>query len=262
MTVGCTDFTADNLELCDGANNDCRSTTPDGADEPVIKTPTACDGIGTGGDSDVCLEGQYICSGGTIQCTDPNNDNTSNDVDNCGACNDPCTRVHVSSTGCSGSVCQPVCAFGWQSCDNNVQDNDCETTRVTNPLCSALPPADGGPEDMGEIDGDDSGAGKTRTGFYERWFKVLMLEKRPGRRQRGRPHHLHQPARRPLHRLRVLRLLRQQPAEVHDPRPSARGRPCGSAAPTTPSATRTCCSTSPSTTPAATRFRPRAATGR
>ena len=67
--LSCTDTTGDNLELCDGNDNDCNGATPDGADEGTLGV--ACDGA----DSDRCDEGTVECSGGTLSCNDTTGDN-------------------------------------------------------------------------------------------------------------------------------------------------------------------------------------------
>jgi hypothetical protein len=65
----CTDNTGNNLDICDGIDNDCDPASPDGSEDPLVGSP--CDGP----DSDLCPEGVYICSGGALQCTDTSGDN-------------------------------------------------------------------------------------------------------------------------------------------------------------------------------------------
>ncbi len=79
-SIQCDDFTSTLVELCNGADDDCNSATPDGVGDPALGT--ACDG----GDLDFCAEGTYSCPGGTLDCTDF----TGNSNDNCNAVDDDC----------------------------------------------------------------------------------------------------------------------------------------------------------------------------
>ncbi|MBU0979265.1 MAG: right-handed parallel beta-helix repeat-containing protein, partial [Nanoarchaeota archaeon] len=63
----CDDTSGDDLELCDGIDNDCDAATDDGVDEPWLGE--ACDGA----DSDMCEEGVYYCDG-SQQCDDMTGD--------------------------------------------------------------------------------------------------------------------------------------------------------------------------------------------
>ena len=65
----CSDTSGDDLEVCDGDDNDCNPATVDGSDEAWLGD--ACDGA----DSDLCLEGSLICSGGSQACSDTSGDN-------------------------------------------------------------------------------------------------------------------------------------------------------------------------------------------
>ncbi|HEX6241847.1 MAG TPA: MopE-related protein, partial [Polyangiales bacterium] len=55
-------------ELCDGVDNDCDPTTPDGNAEPT--RGQTCDGA----DTDTCSEGTVQCSGGALACNDDSGD--------------------------------------------------------------------------------------------------------------------------------------------------------------------------------------------
>lgn len=70
----CSDQSGDNLELCDGADNDCNPATLDGSQDPGLGFP--CDGP----DADLCMEGVTVCSGGSIICSDM----TGNSEEICG----------------------------------------------------------------------------------------------------------------------------------------------------------------------------------
>lgn len=66
--LACSDFTDNTPDLCDGIDNDCNPATADGSGETLLGSP--CDGP----DSDLCEEGVYVCSGGTLLCTDNTGD--------------------------------------------------------------------------------------------------------------------------------------------------------------------------------------------
>ncbi|MBN2139156.1 MAG: hypothetical protein JW720_15220, partial [Sedimentisphaerales bacterium] len=60
----CSDNTSSTLDLCDGMDNDCDPSSPDGSEEAWVGQP--CDGS----DSDMCMEGTYECIGAAQTCTD------------------------------------------------------------------------------------------------------------------------------------------------------------------------------------------------
>lgn len=51
-------------ELCNGADDDCDPSTPDGSDDPMVGV--SCDGP----DDDLCAEGTWSCTGGALVCSD------------------------------------------------------------------------------------------------------------------------------------------------------------------------------------------------
>jgi len=53
------------------------------------------------------------------------------DVNNCGACNNVCSRPN-STSACVGAVCQFACQFGFNDCDNSTA-NGCETPILSDP---------------------------------------------------------------------------------------------------------------------------------
>jgi hypothetical protein len=55
-------------ERCNGRDDDCDPSTPDGADEATLGE--ACDGL----DSDRCAEGMRVCSDGALACSDTSDD--------------------------------------------------------------------------------------------------------------------------------------------------------------------------------------------
>ncbi|MCZ7687494.1 MAG: hypothetical protein M5U28_55635 [Sandaracinaceae bacterium] len=102
-------------EVCDGADNDCDPSTPDGADEPTLGD--ACDGPD---DADHCEDGSVVCSGGELSCSDPGDSPTELEVCD-GADNDcrPETPDGMADPGL-GAPCDDgdadLCADGTQVC--------------------------------------------------------------------------------------------------------------------------------------------------
>jgi hypothetical protein len=79
-TLTCSDNTGDNLDVCDGVDNDCDPASEDGSEDPLIGSP--CDGP----DTDLCEEGIWFCSGGTLTCSD----NTGDNLDVCDGVDNDC----------------------------------------------------------------------------------------------------------------------------------------------------------------------------
>lgn len=94
-------------EICDGEDNDCRSSTPDGAEDPMLAL--ACDGDDAGS----CEDGAIECSGGVLVCNDPDEggdfdcDGADQDcdgtIDEDASC--PCTHVIRGDDGHSYFFC-------------------------------------------------------------------------------------------------------------------------------------------------------------
>ena len=64
----CTEGPEGTPELCDGIDNDCDPSTPDGSQDDRVGE--ACDGD----DADACLEGENVCRGGELVCNDVTDD--------------------------------------------------------------------------------------------------------------------------------------------------------------------------------------------
>ncbi len=64
----CVDVEDDDLDLCDGEDNDCDPTTPNGFGEEGFGEP--CDGP----DADLCEEGMGVCANGVFGCSDETDD--------------------------------------------------------------------------------------------------------------------------------------------------------------------------------------------
>jgi len=135
--LGCTDTTGDDLDTCDGVDNDCNPFTADGAAEPTLGV--ACDGV----DSDLCAEGMIICAAGALSCDDVTGD--ANDlcdgVDNdCNPATPDGAAEPTLGTLCDGADSDSclegeiICAAGALSCNDETGstrdlcdgiDNDC-----------------------------------------------------------------------------------------------------------------------------------------
>ena len=128
--IACDDRSGDDLELCNGLDDDCRPDTADGVDDPRVAIP--CDGP----DADECEEGTSSCAGGMVSCDDA----TGDDVEACNDVDDDCdgdvdealTRACANACGTPGTeVCE---AGAFVDCDApdvpaevcNAVDDDCD----------------------------------------------------------------------------------------------------------------------------------------
>ncbi|MEC7519082.1 MAG: C-type lectin domain-containing protein [Myxococcota bacterium] len=80
----------DEVELCNGLDDDCDPSTPDGAGEPTLGGP--CDG----GDADLCEEGAWRCDAGGMRCSDATGDST----ESCNGLDDDCDGAVDEGAGC------------------------------------------------------------------------------------------------------------------------------------------------------------------
>ncbi len=131
--VVCDDLTGDNLDLCNGLDDDCNLGTLDGVHDPDVGP--LCDGF----DTDLCEEGNFICTSGIILCTDT----TSDSVEICNGLDDDCDTViddlvpdvvcpgqnpladNVTSWGCAGMCEINSCSASFADIDALVT-NGCE----------------------------------------------------------------------------------------------------------------------------------------
>ena len=130
-TQVCTDSTGNNLEVCDGADNDCNGATADGADEAWLGN--ACDGA----DSDLCQEGVYVCTGSQT-CTDT----TGGNVELCDGVDNDCNPGTIDGSGdalvgvsCDGADTD-LCAEGTTFCAGSIQCSD--TSGNNAELCNGV----------------------------------------------------------------------------------------------------------------------------
>jgi hypothetical protein len=112
--------------VCDGKDNDCNPATADGTSEAWLGT--VCDGP----DSDLCKEGNFICSGGKQSCSDtsPGNVEVCDGKDN--DCNPETADgsaeewLGASCDGSDSDLCKEgtfSCSAGKQSCSDNTADS-------------------------------------------------------------------------------------------------------------------------------------------
>ena len=131
--LSCNDSSSDDLDICDGNDNDCDPASADGTEDPQFGA--ACDG----NDSDLCLEGMMLCNAGQPTCSD----NTTDDLDICDGIDDDCnlmtddgideTWFGTPCDGTDGDLCEEgsyVCVSAQQSCT--------DTTGTTTDICDGL----------------------------------------------------------------------------------------------------------------------------
>ncbi len=116
-------------ELCNGVDDDCDASTPDGADD--ARLGVACDGT----DGDLCEEGVTVCSGGAVVCPATGGEATD-EVELCNGVDDDCDDTTDDGTAdpgiavaCDGSdtdQCQDgttACVSGAPLCDDTPESN-------------------------------------------------------------------------------------------------------------------------------------------
>lgn len=129
------------FDLCNGVDDDCDPATVDGADDPLVGE--LCDGA----DGDLCTEGERVCTGGGLLCSDY----TATLAESCNGADDDCDGVtddggdglctvaaHVASTRCAGVAgCEIArCESGWGNCDGDLA-NGCEADLASSAHCGA-----------------------------------------------------------------------------------------------------------------------------
>ena len=72
-SLSCSDNTGSLVDVCNGLDDDCDPSSPDGSEDPLLGS--SCDGP----DGDLCAEGTYLCQAGSLSCSD----NTGSLVDVC-----------------------------------------------------------------------------------------------------------------------------------------------------------------------------------
>jgi hypothetical protein len=127
--VACSDTTGDNVEVCNGLNDDC-----DGATDEGFGLGVTCDG----GDADLCREGTVVCAmdGGT-RCSDTTGDN----LEVCNLVDDDCDMVTDEGLGL-GMMCDgadtDACLEGTLVCGAGGATTCSDTTSSTVETCNGL----------------------------------------------------------------------------------------------------------------------------
>ncbi|HVV85545.1 MAG TPA: MopE-related protein [Kofleriaceae bacterium] len=127
--VTCSDTTGDNVEVCNGLNDDCDGATDEGFDVGMM-----CDGP----DADLCREGTIVCTaGGGTTCSD----NTGNNVESCNNLDDDCDgnvdeglNLGMPCDGADTDACVEgviVCGAGGTT---TCSDNTSSTVEICNGL--------------------------------------------------------------------------------------------------------------------------------
>ena len=152
----------DEVNMCDGLDNDCDGQVdegcecnPNGVIDPDSCGPIAQDGIG------ICLAGSRLCVGNhwgdcfdavepldSELCNGEDDDcdgltdedfNLEIDPDNCGGCGDVCSGINATAS-CVNSQCSYSCDSGWHNIDPETEgcEYNCWQTRGGNELCDEL----------------------------------------------------------------------------------------------------------------------------
>ena len=79
-SLACNDVSGNDLDVCDGFDNDCDTLSPDGSEDSNLGN--ACDGP----DADQCDEGLLSCVSGSMFCSD----NTSDTIEICDGIDNDC----------------------------------------------------------------------------------------------------------------------------------------------------------------------------
>jgi MYXO-CTERM domain-containing protein len=126
----CSDTSGDDLDVCNGSDDDCDSASVDGSEDPSLGL--ACEGT----DSDLCEEGTNLCTDGALECSDTSGDNPE-------ICNG-------SDDDCDGSIDEGFPLFTYyEDLDEDTYGNATATTET----CLGSPPS---PYVADSTDCDDS----------------------------------------------------------------------------------------------------------
>jgi hypothetical protein len=161
--LACSDPNDPDPDVCNNFDDDCNAATADGSGD--VRIGQGCDGAG---DGDMCIEGVFTscAAGGVLVCSDPVDDDLTNDEANCGMCGISCTNPH-GSTVCTASACDPNCDFGWQAC--GLLRDGCGSLRNGNPTCTS-------DNRISDVDGDSGSDVRVVNGYGEAYYEVTILE--------------------------------------------------------------------------------------
>ena len=128
-TAVCSDTTGNNVEICNGLNDDCDQATDEGF---------ALGGMCDGADADLCREGTVVCAaGGGTTCSDT----TANNVETCNTLDDDCDMLTDEGLGlgmpCDGPDTD-ACVEGVRICAANGTTTCSDTTSSTTETCNGL----------------------------------------------------------------------------------------------------------------------------
>lgn len=140
----------DVTKICTIGCADAADCNPNGAATPLGCDMTTHQCTGCGGnapcpagtkcntDTMACVPGCDVstdCPTADWSCCNKQCRNVEKDVQNCGACDDPCVPDQSTTWLCAGGVCVlQSCLPGWDNCDKNVaRGNGCETNTQSDP---------------------------------------------------------------------------------------------------------------------------------
>lgn len=127
-TQYCLENGPDNVDFCDGIDNDCNPATPDGAHDPRVHV--ACDGT----DPDRCTDGLTICASGTVTCAETT---PPGRVELCDGLDNDCNPG--TPDGYSETLFGKSCSVGVGACMQS-SSYTCQAASMVCPVV-ALPPS-------------------------------------------------------------------------------------------------------------------------
>ncbi len=139
----CSDATGDVRDLCNGLDDDCNPSTPDGAGEAWFDEP--CDGP----DEDLCAEGAHGCVTGVQGCDDFSGDN----VEVCNGVDDDCDPLTREDTDGDGDGYAP-CGGDCNDLDAGIHPGAQETCDGVDEDCDPMTDHDGDGDGFRDCEGD------------------------------------------------------------------------------------------------------------
>ena len=135
------------VQACNPGFGDCNKVAADGCETDVSSGIGNCGGCGLACSSShitqpgcamgtcngACDVGWSDCNGNKQ--SDGCESQVAADPGNCGACGTICSAAHIASPTCTQGVCTGTCDVGWGDCNNNKQNDGCETALTTVSNC-------------------------------------------------------------------------------------------------------------------------------